>query len=206
MDDAFAINMDDSLAINMDDSFAMRPSDPEPVTENPNTLAKLPNELKLMIVDFLNIEPDSSSSDQTVQRRRNMSKLCRVCKVWKDIARPELYKMVHISTDTCLRLFIGTINFDKKSAELVQGLFLAFNLCGEYLSGPKNHNLCCSLYEVLALTRKLKLLSLDLTECNCCFRISSPDDFANGTIGTCKLQPIDYLSLRVKASSIDFFG
>jgi hypothetical protein len=189
-----------SLSIDADNPFPMESSDPVHTAEEPNTLNALPTELLEIISEFLTIEPDVTTNDQTVQRRQNLPKFCLVSKKFYSIAKPNLYKIVHISTDTRLRLFLRTVGSRTGPAKLIKKVFLSVELCGENVSGPENHNFCLDMCRVLDCTTELQLLSLDLKECDCCFRNTDPGDIAANGVNS-KSQPANSISLEALSLS-----
>lgn len=163
--------------------------------EGPDRLHALPTKLVDKIIEFLTIEPDATASDQTAQRRQNLSRFSLVCKRFHLVAKRDLYRVVHISTDRSLHLFHRTVDVGAGTASLVKKLSINLELCGKIASGPMNYRLCWTMYWVLDRTTKVELLSLGLMECNCCFRNSSLQDVAvNGASG--KLQPVNRISVE----------
>lgn len=158
--------------------------------EGPNRLHALPTGLVDNIIDFLIIEPDVTASDQTAQRRQNLSIFSLVCRRFDLIAKRDLYRIVRISTARGLRLFLRTVRSRPGTARLVEQLSLDLMLCGNIAAGPENHKLCLNMYWTLKCVTRLWVLSLRLMECNCCFRNSGLQDVAvNGANG--KLQPVN---------------
>ncbi|KAG8162362.1 hypothetical protein KVR01_008127 [Diaporthe batatas] len=148
-------------------------------------LAMLPTELLEMVVGFLVAEPNgaSAASDERLKSQRDLFALSLVCREFTQIASSELYKVaqvVHIATDAGLESFLRTVARRRDVAQITQTLSLKFKLCGDNLSGPKNHDLCSMIYEILYLTKGVKLLELDLKECTCCVRNSSPQHLSTG--------------------------
>lgn len=166
------------------ESFNLIPT-PE---EGPNRLHALPEKAVDKIIEFLTIEPDVTASDQTAQRRQNLSRFSLVCKRFHLSAKRELYRIVRISTDRRLKLFLRTVYSRPETAALVEQLSLNLRLCGQITAGVQNRRLCFYMYYTLKHTTKVQQLWLALMECNCCFRNSGQGDVAvNGAKG--KLQP-----------------
>lgn len=168
--------------------------------EGPNRLHALPDKAVDKIIKFLTIESDVTASDQTAQRRQNLSRFSLVCKRFHLRAKRYLYRIVRISTDRRLKLFLRTVRSRPETAELVERLSLNLRLCGNIAAGVENHRLCLDMYYTLKCTTKVQRLWLGLMECNCCFRNSGQGDVAvNGANG--KLQPVNRISVGTLPTS-----
>lgn len=154
----------------------------------------MPRKILERILGFLTVNSNEGSprSDQALQRQRDLSAFSLACNRFAEIARPELYKIVHIPTDARLELFFRTVALRMEVAQITQKLSLRIKLCGDRLSGEENVFLCFRLFWIFHLTERLEVLDLDLTECDCCFRNSNLQDAANGA--NSKPQPSNCIS------------
>ncbi|POS70480.1 hypothetical protein DHEL01_v211126 [Diaporthe helianthi] len=168
--------------MDMDDLAPLQHSDPPSPgdTERKARSNLLPQNVSEQTVHSLTFKPrvTSDANDRTVQRRQKLPKFFLVSRGFTRTVRRELYKNIHVSTETRLRSFLNTVRSHPRTAKLVKRLSLDLKLCGGNVSGPKNRSLCLDMYRALACTTNLKLLSLNLKECNCCFRNSDTEGMA----------------------------
>lgn len=155
----------------------------------PASIDSLPLEIFFMIAQNFGIEPDVATRDLSVQRN-----LCRLSLVsWRlcEDAALTLYEVIEISSLRRLDLFLRTVESRPQRGCCVRKLSVKLRLC--FVSGRRRLEVCDQLYRLLNATKCLKLLSLDLQECNSCFQISSPGDIAAGGPSG-KTQPLDRIS------------
>lgn len=144
----------------------------------------LPTEIWLDICKYVEIEPLETTRDKTAQRRGNLRPLFLVSKRIRNVAIQHFYEVTTISNPKSLQRVHETFRSQTEKAQLVRELSVDFEACWDNIPKDLKRKLCRYLYQVLAKTTRLKLLSLDLRECTCCFRNSGPEDFAvNGANG-----------------------
>lgn len=174
----------------------------EPVRA-PKSINSLPPELLCMIAQYLTVEPDVTTKDQTVQRRQNLYPLCLVSQKLCPIAARFLYETVHIAGTNQLKLFFNTVESQPQLGQLVRKLFVNLGICWPRSAVP-SWVICGQLYKVLKTTMRLQWLSLDLQECTGreCIQVSGPEDFApGGSNGTGTTQPMNCISPTTRTLS-----
>lgn len=154
----------------------------------PTTINSLPLEIVSMIAEYLAIEPDVTKRDQTVQRRKNLYRLCRASIKLYQGAIPVLYETIYIPNTLRLGRLLHTFENHRRpeKRQHVRKLFVNLRMCFGGISEHGSPEVCDQLYRLLNKTVDLKLLSLDLRECDhfMCYPTISPASFAaNGANG-----------------------
>lgn len=184
----------------MDNQRPMQSSQP---VRAPESINSLPTELLCMIAQYLTVEPDVTTKDETVQRRQNLYPLCLVSPSLFPIAARFLYEAVHIAGTKQLKLFFNTVESKPQRGQLVRKLFVNLGICWPRSAVP-SQVICDRLYKVLKTTMRLQWLSLDLQECTGreCIRMSGPEDYApGGSNGTGTTQPMNCISPTTRTLS-----
>lgn len=166
----------------------MQSSNTAPAQNAGKGINSLPTEVLLDICKYVEIEPDETTRDKTAQRISNLRPLFLVSKRIRNVAMDQFYdqfyKVTTISSPESLRRVHETFHARPKKAQFVRELSVDFKVCWDNVPKDMKRTLCRYLYEILTETTRLKLLSLDLRECTCCFRNCGLEDFdANGANG-----------------------